>query len=127
MEQKQSTPEDILGLIEANKELYLNLPDDQKKALAHLNIDTGTAQSYFLDGKLVACGGIRMIGLGEAWLFVNPENRTRQKKLLMRETKKEIESAVKQGVWCMLATNSISETFLKHLGFKKQTMYVRVK
>jgi N-acetylglutamate synthase-like GNAT family acetyltransferase len=130
MEIRPSKVEDILEMMERNKAHYPDfhcLSDERKRDLAQLNLDTGLAQSYFIDGKLVAAAGIRMIGVGEAWLAVDPEAKTEHKKTLMRETKNLLQQAKEEGVWCLFAENKISENYLEHLGFKRKVMYVRVK
>ena len=127
---KPATVDDILEMMDRNKREFADfalLPDEQKRNLAQLNIDSGLAQSYFLDDKLVAVGGIRMIGLGEAWLAVDPDIKTTHKKTLMRESKTLLDDAKSQGIWCLFAVNKISENFLRHLGFEKKTMYMRIK
>lgn len=127
LERRDMTTEDFLMLMERNAEHYpewVALTHDQKVYLARLNAETGTAQSYFIDGDLVACGGIRMAGLGEAWLVAKPDLLTGHKKTLFKETKREIQSAQQQGVWCLFASNKISANFLEHLGFRKKEMYL---
>jgi hypothetical protein len=123
---KQATIKDILEIMTANAELYpdfAQLPKKKQRELARMNIQNGTAQSYFWDGQLMACGGIRMVGLGEAWLACKPTVRNNHKKELLRQTRKELKSAQDQGLWCIWAAPRISENFLQHLGFEQQKTY----
>lgn len=127
LKRKRATIKAILEVMESNVELYpgfSQLPKKRQIELARVNIQTGIAQSYYWNNELVAVGGIRMVGLGEAWLACKPTVRNEHKKQLLRQTRKEIQSARDQGVWCLFAANSISENFLKHLGFKLQPMYL---
>jgi hypothetical protein len=127
IEKRPMTTEDFLVIMEQNAHIYPEyaaLPQDKKVQWAKLNTDTGTAVSYLVDGKLVAVGGLRCIGLAEAWMVTAPEVRDESKKSLFRETKNELISAQEQGIWRVFAETRISENFLEHLGFKKQEMYI---
>ena len=117
--------EDFIAVIEANAEVYpefSTLPKETKVMIANVNICTGTAVSYFKDGKFWAVGGIRYIGLGEAWGISSPEARRELTKSELRYIKKEIVERQRDelNLWRVFAVNKISENFLEHLGFAKQ-------
>jgi len=116
------TVEDFLSVMGLNADVYpefAELLDEQKKYLANVNIATGTAQSFFEDGKLVAVGGIRCVGVGEAWMISSPQIRDNRGLSLLKETRRNfIETRDKHNLWRVFAESKISETFLKHLGFE---------
>lgn len=122
MEVRPMEIRDFLLVMELNADVYpefARLPDEQKKCLANVNITTGTAQSFFEDGKLVAVGGIRFIGIGEAWLLTPPKIRKDRTLSLLKETRKTfIKTRDKHNLRRVYATSRISENFLSHLGFE---------
>jgi len=125
MEQRQMTTDDFLAVMAANKEFYPDydkLSQAEKVYLANINIITGTAHSYFTDkGEFFGVGGIRYIGLGEAWCATFPHIRLRQKKKLFEETKDVfIKTRDEKNLWRVFAESKISDKFLEHLGFKKE-------
>ena len=124
IEVRQMVIEDFLLLMELNSGIYPEydkLSDEHKRYLANINIIAGEAKSFFEDGRLVGIGGIRHIGLGEAWLITLPEIREKRSFSLLRKTKEVFASIRdKHNLWRVFATSKISETFLRHLGFKEQ-------
>jgi len=114
--------EDFLLVMALNADAYSDfdkLPDEQKRYLANLNIITGEAKSFFEDGRLVAVGGIRYVGLGEAWMITPPQIRDKRSLSLLRETRKSFVSMRdNNNLWRVFAESKISETFLRHLEFK---------
>ena len=118
---QQMTVEDFLQVMAANKGLWPEfdaLTDEQKLFVAKVNILTGTAYSYFKDGEFWGVGGIRYIGIGEAWLIGSPQTR---KQLTMEEfnfIKETFEQERNEkNLWRVFAESRISQTFLKRLGF----------
>jgi len=125
IETHQMLVEDFLVIMAQNAEVYPEfdkLQDEQKRYLANINIITGEAQSFFEDGRLVAVGGIRYVGLGEAWLISPPKIREERSLSLFRETRRTFIS-MRDGhnLWRVFAESKISENFLKHLEFKAQS------
>ena len=116
------TIEEFLDVMKANKgiwEEYDNATDEQKRFVAHLNICTGVAETYFDDdGELFGVGGIRYIGLGEAWLITLPNKRKPYLFRTATENFKRIRDS--KNLWRIFAESKVSENFLSHLGFKKQ-------
>jgi hypothetical protein len=117
------TAEDYLLVMEQNIEVYPEwdkLTDEQKRHIAAVNISTGTAQSFFEDGRLVGVGGIRFRGIGEAWLITPPYIRDHRAKSLFREARRVFKKNRDElNLWRIFATSRISKTFLRHLGFKR--------
>lgn len=120
------TKDDFLIVMEANADYYPEydaLPMAKKLRIAQLNIDTGTAESFYIEGELVAVGGIRYVGLGEAWMISFPTIRSDRKKTLFAETKQTlIQTQADQKLWRIFASSRISEHFLEHLGFEKESL-----
>jgi len=116
------TVEDFLLVMELNAEIYpefAELPDEQKRYLANVNIITGSAKSYFEDGRLIGVGGIRFIGIGEAWLITPPAIRSERGLSLFNDTEKLFVKMIDDNnLWRVFAESKISETFLKRMGFK---------
>lgn len=117
--------EDFLLVMELNADIYPEfdkLPDEQKRYLANVNIITGTAQSFFDNGRLVGVGGIRYVGLGEAWMITPPKIREKDGLVLVKEAQETfIKMRDDKNLWRVFAEDTISETFLKRLGFKEYT------
>lgn len=119
---RQMQIEDFLVIMELSANIYPEfdgLPDEQKRYLANLNIITGEAQSFFEDGRLVGVGGIRYVGLGEAWMITPPEIRENRSLSLLKETRRVfIKMRDDHNLWRIFAESKISKTFLKHLEFE---------
>ena len=112
---------EFLEIMEANAEFYPGfaaLPDEQKRLVANGNIATGTAEAISEDGEIIWVGGIRHIGIGEAWCISPPKNRTPSCLRLVKRHLERIRD--EQGLWRVFAESKISEKFLKHLGFKPE-------
>ncbi len=121
MNKQPMTVENFLEVMSRNRGLWPEfdaLLDGEKEFLARVNISHGTADSYFKDGKLWGVGGIRYVGMGEAWLIGPPETR---KDLTMPEfnfIKEEFErQRDSHNLIRVFATTKISECFLRRLGF----------
>lgn len=122
IEIRQMTVKDFVHLMQLNAGVYPEfdvLSDEQKSHIANLNIVTGCAESFFEDGKLVAVGGIRYVGVGEAWLITPPKIRDRSLSLLKETRKIFVKRRDEHNLWRIFATSKISKTFLGHLGFKE--------
>ncbi|MDD5381863.1 MAG: hypothetical protein PHG53_09555 [Phycisphaerae bacterium] len=111
-EQKQQ------GLTDEQKNSIL---DAQLRLMAHLNICTGTALSYFDSNKnneLVGVGGIRYTGIGEIWMITPPEIRQERKLSLLKEAKSTFEKQRDElSLWRVFSETGLSENFVRHLGF----------
>jgi hypothetical protein len=122
IEIQQMTVEDFLLLMELNADVepeFAALSDEQKKYLATINIIMGTAQSFWSGGRLVGVGGIRFVGLGEAWMVAAPQVREQRSKSLLKEARRTFEqNRDDHNLWRVFAENKLSDTFLKHLGFQ---------
>jgi len=118
------TVEDFLAVMQTNAELYpeyASLPEEQKVFIAKLNLITGTAYSYFKDGQFWGVGGIRYMGIGEAWMIGSPQSR---KQLTMPEftfIKQDFQAQRDdKNLWRIFAESRISQVFLRRLGFVQQ-------
>lgn len=118
------TVQDFLAMMELNKEVYPEfaaLTDEQKRYLAWVNVESGTADAYIENGELVGVGGIRFVGIGEGWLITSPGMRKDRKFTLLKEAKKSfIATRDRLNLWRIFATSKISQNFLKHLGFESE-------
>lgn len=127
MKRKQMDIQEFLDVMKANEGIwkeYDELPDEQKRFLAHVNICTGVAETYFDDdGELFGVGGIRYVGIGESWMVTLP---TKRKPFLLRIAAESMKRIVNdKNLWRLFAESKISESFLRHSGFeKKDGIYV---
>lgn len=104
------------------------ITDPDERAWALLNEVSGPSVSYLLDGKVVACAGIRTIGLGEIWA-VFADDAKELKFTLGKEAKKQLHEMMEaKDLWLVIAT--VNETtsqkqrkFLEFLGFEKVECY----
>lgn len=122
IESRPMAIEDYLEIMELNAGVYPawnTLDDDQKRYLGQINIESGAAKSFYEDGKLVAVGGVRFVGIGEAWMITPPQIRLRPFELFREVKKAFIKIRDENNLWRVFATSQISENFLRHLGFKK--------
>jgi hypothetical protein len=118
---EQMTTEDFLLIMEANRGVYPeydNLSEEQKRNLANYNIMLGVAESHTDKGMLWGIGGIRYIGIGEAWFLTIP--RKREPVLLKNVSMRFREIRDSKSLWRVYASSKISENFLEHLGFKRE-------
>ena len=119
--------EEMLLIMEQNLDHYpdyAKMSDEQKKYLANLNVLTGTSESFFLNGRIVAVGGVRYTGLGEAWMITPPATRELSCALL-RNTKLNLKRIIEEkNLWRVFATSQISENFLQHCGFVKEPAHI---
>lgn len=94
--------------------------DESKRDAANLNQSAGPAFSLFLDKKIIACGGVRIYGLGEMWMLTTDEYRKKHIKSIMRATKEQIDLMVRENhLWRLMAERNEADAWLKHLGFKE--------
>lgn len=112
--------EDMLYVMEQNLQYYpeyAKLTREQKVMLALVNIRSGIAESYYSDGKLIGVGGIRHIGIGEAWIM--PTTQLRRNKFFLVKMVLENFERIRNDrhLWRIFATSQISEKFLKVCGF----------
>lgn len=122
------TIDDFLAVMAANADQfpnYMALADADKRYIANVNSITGSAEAYIEDGKLLAVGGIRYCGIGEAWLMSNPEIRKDRKFTLFREAKEALETQRQSlNLWRIFADARLTANFLEHLGFEKSNTHI---
>lgn len=128
IETRPMTKDDFLIVMDANSEHYPEfaaLDMEKKLHLGWLNSQCGTAESFYMDGKLIGIGGVRYIGLGEAWMACMPEMKTEKKLTLLKESRNYIiETKHELKLWRIFAESKISKNFLKHLDFEPADMLV---
>jgi hypothetical protein len=81
-----------------------------------------------MDGdKPVAAGGIRILGIGEAWLLASPEFVHADTKVLLRYAIAFLKHAImKNNLWEVFAMRKGQNVFLEHMDFHPiGDMYVR--
>lgn len=116
----QYLPEDFIKIVGS---------DEASVAHARLNRVAGPAYSAYLNGKLAACGGIRVHGIGEGWVTFTPK-ALEDKKLLLRKCRELFDKMMREKfLWRIYAeTKSEDEslkTFLEHMGFEQKTLFLR--
>ena len=106
---KQYSPQDAIDLIQCTP------------LQANFNQATGTAYSFFSEKEeLLACGGVREFGVGEAWLIASPDVKGKMKKTLLQTTASVIDKIIRDGrMWRLWADSEHNGNFLHHVGFKK--------
>ena len=114
--------DDFLLVMKRNRGIYPEfeaLPEEQKRYLANLNICTGTAET-FLDeeGEIIGVGGVRYLGIGEAWFITLPGKRRPFMLRTVLENFTRIRDS--KNLWRIYAESRISNLFLEHLEFNEQ-------
>jgi len=117
---KMFQPEDMLRISGDTEVMAAN---------ARLNQVAGPAHSVFIDDKLVACGGVRIAGVGEAWACYSPEVLEHIWDVF-KHTRANMEQAVReQHLWRLYAEMSVQDKrhrlFLKRLNFNQIEAYVK--
>lgn len=110
--------EDALGLLEKH--------DD--KAWALTNEAYGPGVTYELDGKVIACAGIRTYGMGEIWAVFSDDAKGIKFTLGKESIKQVREMMEAKDLWLVIATVDENTTqaqrdFLEFLGFEKVECY----
>ncbi len=92
---------------------------------AAFNVATGPAYSFFTEGgELVGCGGVRIYGVGEAWLITGDKAKGEMKKTLLQTTANTMDKIVRdERLWTLIADSAKNGNFLEHIGFKKIEAY----
>lgn len=108
------SPKDALKLIECSP------------IQANFNQIAGPANSFFSeDGELLACGGVREFGVGEAWLMCSDKVKGSMKKTLLETTAFVIDKYIRENrYWKLYADSENNGNFLKHVGFKPIQTFV---
>lgn len=107
------------------------LSEKDQIAWAKLNEVAGPGFTWMIDGKVLACGGIRTFGVGEAWAVFSPDAKDKKKEMLRLSKDKFKEMIESLNLWQVFATTKdISPeqaNFLEHLGFEKSECYIYVR
>ncbi len=96
--------------------------------VARINLTTGPAYSAWLNNELVACGGVRVRGVGEAWALYSP--KALEKKLsLLRHSRAWLDRIIRDEalwrVWSESPRAKANKNFLEHLGLRKISAFLR--
>jgi len=76
------------------------------------------------NGNPIACGGLRIKGIAEAWFQINKEKK--QLVYIMKKCREKLNAMQREEKICqMFAMSDNSENWLEHLGFKKEDIFVR--
>lgn len=108
--------------------------DRSRAEQANFNQSAGPAFTLFLDGAMVAAGGVRL-SVGEAWFILsgylreqlNHVNYRPEKRQILRTCQQMLEQMTRdEGLYRLYAEARIAEGFCEALGFeKKDNIYVR--
>ncbi len=94
---------------------------------ARLNQTAGPCYTAIQGKKVLGCGGVRIIGVGEAWSLYSEEAK-KKKLTLLKETRAWLEAIMRnhamQRIWSE-CPDPPNENFIKHLQFRKLDAYLR--
>ena len=124
---------EFLDIMEQNSsdfQEFANMSQEQKETVANLNIQTGCAEAfYYPDGRFLGVGGIRVVGIGEAWMLVSreiqshPDPTQRQAQfldLLVKVKEHMARMCDENNLYRVFATGTLSTKFLEQLGFRRE-------
>lgn len=108
---------------------FERLTPKEKKNVADTNIITGPATAFRnSEGRLDGVGGVRIVGVGEAWMITprriqsHPDRGLRKQQFddLIRDTQGEFKKICDgHNLWRVFAIGKLSTTFLQQLGFEQ--------
>lgn len=108
---------------------FAALSQAEKENTANMNILTGPTIAFRnSEGRLDGVGGVRIAGVGEAWMITprtiqsHPDRQLRRQQFqdLVRDTRKEMMKMINEhDLWRVFAIGTLSTTFLEQLGFEK--------
>ncbi len=123
IETRPMTVEDMLLIMALNEDIYSDfakLPEELKRYVVIHNIIHDAAKYFYDKGRLVGVGGIKYVGVGEAWMISYPEIRSEHGLALVKQAQETfIGMRDEKNLWQVFAESRISENFLKRLGFKQ--------
>ncbi len=105
------------------------LPHSEKEKVANLNILTGPTKAFRnAEGRLEGVGGVRIAGVGEAWMITprtiqsHPDHSLRRQQFqkLIKDTQEAMKIMFDENdLWRVFAIGKLSMTYVEHLGFKR--------
>lgn len=108
--------------------------DRTKAEQANFNQSAGPAFTLFLDGKMLAAGGVRL-GVGEAWFLLPESVRTQlaqpeydeQKRIIIESCKAKMEEICRtEHLYRIYAEARTGARFCEAMGFeKRENLYLR--
>ena len=116
MELRPFSPQDIVEMT----------GDPSLEDWASICMMAGPSASIYHQGHIIASGGLRMAGVGEAW-FVGADNIRVQAKTLLKMAREQLDTWHKaEKAWRIFAYADprieSAQTFLKHLNFKRDAL-----
>ena len=95
---------------------------------ARMNMVSGPAYSAFHNGELLGCGGIRNLGIGEAWAIYT-EKAKEHKRELLKQSRMWLDKMMRDEriwrVWSETPEIEANHNFLKHLNFREAKAFLR--
>lgn len=108
---------------------FAELSQADKEAVADTNILTGPTRAFRnAEGRLDGVGGVRIDGVGEAWMITprtiqsHPDHNLRKKQFgdLIRDTRNEMKRMFDEHkLWRVYALGKLSMSFPEQLGFER--------
>ena len=108
---------------------FASLSHADKEKMADLNILTGPTKAFRnTEGRLDGVGGVRIAGIGEAWMISprtiqsHPDRQLRRQQFqnLIRDTQEVMKSMFDaHNLWRVFAIGKLSMTYAEHLGFER--------
>jgi hypothetical protein len=107
---------------------YREMTGEQENlGMAALNQISGPGFALIDGGQVIAVGGVRVQGIGQAWALLSP-TILKQRKALLRTARDVVEQCIAhEKLYRVYAEASVDKpAFYKHLGFKQQdNLWVR--
>ena len=94
---------------------------------ARLNQTAGPCYTAIQGNKVLGCGGVRILGVGEVWAM-NSEKAKGMKLSLLRETRERLEVIMRNHALQILWSEApipCNQNFIEHLKFTKIQAYLR--
>jgi len=95
---------------------------------ARINQISGPAYTAVDDDRILGCGGIRVLGVGEVWALYSEEAKAKKKDLLVH-TRYWLDRMMREKslyrLWSECPEPLPNQNFLKHMDFRKLEAYLR--
>jgi len=107
---------------------YRAMMGDENLSAACLNLVSGPAFALTEGGIVLAIGGIRVQGIGQAWALLAPGAAEKRAKTVLRTARTVIDQSIAQErLYRVYAEATVDKpAWFKHLGFvQSEKLYVR--
>lgn len=106
---------------------YRALMGDENLNAAIVNVLSGPGFTLIDGGQILAIGGVRVQGIGQAWAMLAPGAEHRAKTIIKTARAVIEESMKREKLYRLYAEASVDKpAWFKHLGFKQQNnLFVR--